>query len=211
MIGGSLPILLESLRGQRCCHPTGYHRALIGKDEHGNFRTRPSMEYPPRLCETMARHYIDALSTQLPKPGHRRPVPPIAEELTNPKTWRLVLKSRWKFEEHQNVLELRTLVLLARRLSRSSRSWDRRFLCFTDSLVSLGALGKGRSSSPALLGLCRRFAAIRAACGVRILLRWVPSGWNVADGPSRGAGVGDHPADGDEKTAPRPHAYLGQG
>ena len=93
------------------------------------------------------------------------------------------------------------------------------FLALLGSTLSLlhrlarepGRARKSRSSSPALLGLCRRFAAIRAACGVRILLRWVPSGWNVADGPSRGAGVGDHPADGDEKPAPRPHAYLGQG
>ena len=138
-------------------------------------------------------------------------MPPVAKDLTNPRAWRLVLKGRWEYGEHQNILELRTLVLLARRLSRSSRFWDRRFLVSTDLLVRLGALGKGRSTAPAWLALCRRFAAIRVACGVHIFLRWVPSGWNVADGPSRGAGVRDHPADGDEKPAPRPHAYLGKG
>ena len=98
-----------------------------------------------------------------------------------------------------------------RHLSRSSRAWEQRYLVFTDSLVCLGARGKGRSSSPPLLRLCRRLAAIRVACGIRIALRWVPSGWNVADGPSRGCAVGEHPADGDPKLAKPVLKYAGQG
>ena len=56
--------------------------------------------------------------------------------------------------------------------------------------VPLGALAKGRSSSPALLRLCRQAAAISLGFGMRLYLRYVPSEWNIADGPSRGLGVG---------------------
>ena len=137
----------------------------------------------------------------------------MAESLGKPEDWRLLFKSQWKFEEHQNVLEMRALVMLARHLARSARSWDQRYLVFTDSLVCLGALGKGRSSSPALLRLCRKFAAVRIGCGIRLLLRWVPTAWNVADGPSRGAALGEHPEDVVLDALPRRDAtpYRGQG
>ena len=60
--------------------------------------------------------------------------------------------------------------------SRSSRAWDQRCVVFTDSLVGRGARGNCRSSSPPLLRLGRRFAAIRGAGNIRIAPRWVPLG-----------------------------------
>ena len=212
-IAGRLPGLMVTLQDRRCSHPRGWHQPLLGKDVDGNFRTAASMEYPPRLCEVMAQSFAQALRRELPRPGHRVPVPPMAESLGKPEDWRLLFKSQWKFEEHQNVLEMRALVMLARHLARSSRSWDQRYLVFTDSLVCLGALGKGSSSSPALLRLCRKFAAVRICCGIRLLLRWVPTAWNVADGPSRGAALGEHPEDVVLDAFPRRDAtpYRGQG
>ena len=82
---------------------------------------------------------------------------------------------------------------LMRYLARSRKCWNRKFLCFTDSMVVLGALGKGRSSSPPLLRLCRRAAAMRLILGIRIFLRYVASEVNVADWPSRGGPVGVAP------------------
>ena len=56
---------------------------------------------------------------------------------------------RWKEAAHINVQELRTVVGLIRHLVRGRENWRRRVLRFVDSMVALGALDKGRSSSPA--------------------------------------------------------------
>ena len=96
----------------------------------------------------------------------------------------------WARSEHINVLEARTIVNYARHLARSSKSQQKKYLIFTDSMVSLGALSKGRSSAPPLLALCRRLLVIRAIYGIRIYLRHVPSPLNCADGPTRNEPVG---------------------
>ena len=125
--------------------------------------------------------------------------------------WHLLFRSDWERQEHQNVLELRTLINLGRHLARSQRSWGKKYLVMTDSLVCLGALAKGRSSSPALLRLLRRWAAMRFGLGISFALRWVPSGRNVADGPSRRARLGEHPGDSPLRSPAAVHAYRGQG
>ena len=68
---------------------------------------------------------------------------------------------RWKEAEHINVQELRTVVGLLRHLVRGRENWRRRVLLFVDSMVALGALGKGRSSSPALAPRDAAAAALR--------------------------------------------------
>ena len=97
---------------------------------------------------------------------------------------------RWLHEEHNNLLEARTAVGLMRHLSRDPSAWGQRVLAFTDSLVGLGILTKGRSSVRPLNHLCRRAAAISLAFRIRVAWRWVPSEHNYSDGPSRGEGVG---------------------
>ena len=62
---------------------------------------------------------------------------------------------------------------------------NRQLLVLSDSSAAVGALSKGRSSSHTLLMRCRSSAALLLASGVRLLLRWVPTEWNPADGPSR--------------------------
>ena len=86
--------------------------------------------------------------------------------------------------------ELRTLVGVARHLARSRLNWDQRHLVMTDSQVALCCIWKGRSASFPLLRQLRRLAAIWMALGIRLSVRWVPTQFNNADGPSRGAGVG---------------------
>ena len=63
-------------------------------------------------------------------------------------------------------------------------------MVFVDSLVTLGCFSKGRSSIPVFLHLCRKMAAICLATGARFYWRYVASEQNVADGPSRGEGLG---------------------
>ena len=104
--------------------------------------------------------------------------------------WKLLYMGAWRRTEHTNINETRTAIGLLRHLGRSTRARGCRFLVLIDSMVALGALAKGRSSSPPLLRLCRQQAVLCMAFGLRPLYRYVPSEWNPADGPSRGGPVG---------------------
>ena len=75
-------------------------------------------------------------------------------------------------------------------LGRETSNWEHRVIIATDNLASLGALGKGRSSSRRMLGLTRQAAAYILAYGLKVLYRFVPSRRNWADGPSRQKGLG---------------------
>ena len=68
-----------------------------------------------------------------------------------------------------------------------------RHLIFTDSLVTLGVLAKGRSSSWELLCLAREAAAIQLVLGLRPYFRYIETDRNIADGPSRGFALGHAP------------------
>ena len=107
--------------------------------------------------------------------------------------WTELFRTKWKIAEHNNVGELRMAVAALRHLSRSRRHWDNRVMLIGDSLVAIGVLAKGRSSSPPLLRLARQAASIQLILGVRLYLRWVESKRNLADGPSRGHRIGIAP------------------
>ena len=230
----------------RCDHPRGTHVSLQGRDADGHWRTNIAMEYPPPLCEALARAMVetiiennpdgftliddDELNDGIAKDGKNGEVsgatkvraPPPDLHWSREGRWRLTFKGTWDREEHINILEMRTLVAAARHLSRSKKNWHKKHLIFTDSAVCLGALGKGRSASPPLLRLCRRWSLFRIVLGMRIFLRHVPTDLNFADGPSRGLRVGEHEAQPDPRPKPRPmqamaaakealQAYRGQG
>eukprot|EP00969_Alexandrium_andersonii_P282730 12499378-Alexandrium_andersonii.AAC.1 len=59
-----------------------------------------------------------------------------------------------------------------RRRARARDQWGARVLQITDSLVTLGAYSKGRSSSSAVNRLCRRAAAVLVSTGIRAYWRW---------------------------------------
>ena len=213
-IKGNLPGL-AAWHLRRCCHPRGAHKPLMGQDASGRFLTSYAQEYPSQLCEALATAFIDKLATQPLAGGLKVKVPPLSEDWCQPRDWRLLFASKWSLPEHNNVLETRCVVNLGRHLTRSSKNWNKRFLVMTDSMVALGALGKGRSSSPPLLRLCRRWATFRLVAQMRLYLRYVPTLLNVADGPSRGARIGAHPTEEKTQRSPRkrpePERYRGQG
>ena len=86
------------------------------------------------------------------------------------------------------------IVTLGKYLHRSRTSRGLRTLVMTDSLVSLGMFGKGRSSVRALLRLARKMMVLRMFGGVRIVLRHVETLKNMSDGPTRGQRIGEHPS-----------------
>lgn len=101
--------------------------------------------------------------------------------------WSIIVASRWRdSNEHINSLELRAAATAVRwSLSYPSSSPGRKLLLFSDSLVAIGSLSKGRSSSPLLLRRLRAISACLLAGGLRLLLYWIPSHLNPADEPSR--------------------------
>jgi hypothetical protein len=127
------------------------------------------------------------------KKGSRVRAPPLSGVWLPVSRWHCTYFGKWRETEHTNIQELRALVGLLRHLARSTSWWCSRVLILVDSMVALGSLAKGRSSSPPLLRLCRQAAAVIMAMDIRPMLRYIPSEVNPADGPSRGLPVGAAP------------------
>lgn len=172
------------------------HQELRGRAPDGRLWSRIACPYPAALCAAYAEkvraavrasslpfHDVSScVEEKLPAQGP----PPLADHWLNPTRWRTSLQGRWDAEEHINVQEIRVVSMLYRSLGRDKMQWGRRHLSFADSLVTIGALRKGRSSSLALLRLIRRCAACALAYDIMVVLRWVPTKVNWADWPSRG-------------------------
>lgn len=73
--------------------------------------------------------------------------------------WRVAIRHGWRQAAHVNILEGEAIVLGLRWLLRTLRHRDHRILVFVDNQAVLGALRKGRSSSPTLNRICRKVAA----------------------------------------------------
>jgi hypothetical protein len=99
--------------------------------------------------------------------------------------WSTIVSSRWRRPEHINVLELRALTTALRWVISSPSSVCSRPVFVCDSQVCVYAVAKGRSSSPPLLRRLRCFNAFLLAFGCRPLVKWIPTQYNPADGPSR--------------------------
>ena len=82
----------------------------------------------------------------------------------------------------QNVRELRGIHLGVKRI----RTRNRKIIFFSDSEVAIGALKKGRSSSPGVNFYCRRICAEAVVRNVTIIFRHIAGKNNFADAPSRG-------------------------
>lgn len=95
----------------------------------------------------------------------------------------------WRRKEHINSLEA-AAALLGMEWAVSHPITGSRILLLSDSMVVIGALSKGRSSSERLSLYCRRFCAVLLAHDVSVSLCYVPTGCNPADGPSRGRPIG---------------------
>lgn len=108
------------------------------------------------------------------------------EDYGDPAAWNVVVSSRWRFAtEHINSYELRAVSTAVRWSLSYPSSTGRKLLIFSDSLVAVGSLRKGRSSSPLLLRRLRTISSWLLAGGLRLLLYWIPSELNPADEPSR--------------------------
>lgn len=105
----------------------------------------------------------------------------------NPSRWRTAVSSAVRYEAHINKLELRTGLTALDWVSRQASGFRSRAIKLSDSMVSVGALAKGRSSSRVLNRQLRRYAAMFVATFIRSVYAWLPTWINPADEPSRRA------------------------
>jgi len=192
---------------RECIHKT-HQTVLIGKDEHGGFKTTPAARYPPELCQSLVEAHFPqqlehattsdivhgpelseilggALREAPERAGRKAPVKAGLEWINPVGRWREVFRLQWEHPEASNILESRIILLAIRHLVRSWGHHGKRVVLFTDNLAALSVISRGRSSSPALRFICRCLAAYTIGCDIRLLLRWVESRRNHADGPSR--------------------------
>lgn len=102
--------------------------------------------------------------------------------------WRVAVSDHWTQPlEHINCKEVRATEVGVRTALEQfgTGAFDSRIVVFTDSLVGLHALSKGRSGSFGLLRGTRRIAAYCLVTGIKPLYRYIGSELNPADGPSR--------------------------
>jgi hypothetical protein len=101
-------------------------------------------------------------------------------------SWFCIVSAPWRgHNEHISSLELRAASVALRNLVSRPSCCGKRVLLLTDSTNVAGALTKGRSSSPMLLRRLRAIAAFSLAWDLQVFCRWIPSGANPADEPSR--------------------------
>ena len=99
--------------------------------------------------------------------------------------WATIVSSRWIWEEHINVLELRALDTAVRWAISSPHAIRARLLLWADSTVTVFAVRKGRSSRYRILRRLRRLAASLLATGMQLYCNWIATEHNPADRPSR--------------------------
>ena len=193
---------------------------MEGVDSEGNFITRSQSRYPAQLCRCFASAMAEQFqsladsqeddreddSERVQKQWALRRAPPISVTWDRLERWSERFRVRWSRREHNNIGELRIAILALKHMSRSRAFWKQRALCFTDSLVALGVLTKGRSASWPLLRLARQAGAIQAVLEIRPYWRYVETARNHADGPSRGYGIGHAPPP--AKEAERAHKSI---
>jgi len=187
--------------GSRCSCATN-HATMRGRVD-GVPATRMSAASNLEFCRAYVLAARKAAEQSLLPPGQRpgelgRPPKPAFQEAgmrwRSTEKWELVFRGEWEREDPITVQEMRTLGLLGRHLSRARGAWDQRYLVLMDSLGSIGAHEKGRSGVFAMLVHLRKLCVISLVTGIRFVLRWVPSKFNFADGPSRGGAVGVAPS-----------------
>lgn len=102
--------------------------------------------------------------------------------------WKETMSVLWDIlGEHINVLEARAYVLALRWRARTASEHGKRFLHLVDSMVTLGAMCKGRSSSRRMRRVVARASAIIMAAHFVPFLGHVRTDRNPADKPSRRA------------------------
>jgi len=99
--------------------------------------------------------------------------------------WEEVMSYAWKEERHINEGEVAAFNIMLKRRAKDPSKHEMRYMAVVDSLVTRGAVSKGRSPSKGLNRLLKQTAAFTLGSDQYPLPAWTISRWNFADGASR--------------------------
>ena len=151
--------------------------------------TKKSATYTDQLSQALALDFACAFESLL----HDEDEPDVVDvkglenqlvnEVAISSFWKV--NSSWAFKKpsHINLLELKSLLRLFSDLVKRRKSV--RVVAFVDSIVTRGAVSKGRSSSKAVAAILRQICALCVAGGLYAVTPFVPTRHNVADDPTR--------------------------
>ncbi len=151
--------------------------------------TKLSATYTDLLAQALARDFVCAFESLLLEDVESDDVDvkgmenQLVNDVAISSSWKV--QSSWIFKKpsHINLLELKSLLRLFSDLVKRKRSL--RFVAFVDSIVTRGAVAKGRSSSFAVASILRQICALSVAGGLYAVTPFVPTRHNVADDPTR--------------------------
>ena len=170
-------------------------RSLGRWQERWRFRRLPPSEWKPRERWEGRDPFSDPLtvtgglaeSDDLDNYVSNGDFPEVPSSFMSPSCWSTVKMGRWgNTSEHITLKEGRALVIATRRLSRTKRHRGKRHVVIVDNLALAFSVCKGRSNNFAMLRVLQQLGALCLAAELTLRPRWVPSEWNVSDGPSRG-------------------------
>eukprot|EP00435_Cladocopium_sp_Y103_P066496 s82_g28.t1 len=118
------------------------------------------------------RLFLTGESVEVPYPAYRW-------------RWKEVLSYAWREERHINQGEISAFNIMLKRRTKDPRKHEMRYLAVLDSMVTRGAVSKGRSPSKPVNRLLRQTAALSLSSDQYPLTAWTISKWNFADGASR--------------------------
>jgi hypothetical protein len=180
---------------RQCDHLTP-HQPLVG-----GANCRRAAQYPEDLCaewalllreglqskclpkridlfEEMKRNWMLQEEVCLCKSG--------VEEIVKHSKWTLIESSYVSTFDHINCKEYDALI---RAVDVALANGARRFVVVVDSLVVAGCVNRGRSPSKLLNGWCRKLAARCLGFCAQIVVEYIRTERNPADGPSRHAHI----------------------
>ena len=166
-------------------------RAIGSYRERWRFKGRNPANRPRQTALEGLDPFVDVASVKPVGPVVEDPFeldnqfPDVPKALLDNTDWSLRFSQRMVYSEHITLLEGRGIVASLRHKFRSTGQFHQHHVHLSDNLGMVLAVDKGRSSSPQLMGVCRRLACLLICTGSSLTCRWIPSELNIADAGSR--------------------------
>ena len=109
------------------------------------------------------------------------------------RAWAVTGRHQWRRPLTLPVAEARASLNAVKHVIRTQANWGMKHLLLSDSMTAVCALSRGRAQGFELRRVCQQFGAIPLVTRCSFSLRWIPSEWNPADGPSRGSWTASQP------------------